>query len=126
MLLNGKYSAWFRTPAGEGTGIVILQDGTVSGGDTVMTYSGSYKEVGDGFSADIAIKRHSPGQLSVFGIDDVNITLTGKSSGTVASCRGEARQAPGMTFEATMIRIADRDGQSTRPSGRSAANRGAF
>ncbi|HWJ18239.1 MAG TPA: GrlR family regulatory protein [Geobacterales bacterium] len=107
MLVNGKYSAWFKIPLGEGTGIVVLEDGNVSGGDTVIAYSGCYKQDGDAFSADIAIKRHTPGQLSVFGIDDVDISLTGKSTGTVASCRGKSRQAPGMTFEATMIRMAD-------------------
>jgi hypothetical protein len=107
MLLNGKYAAWFRTPLGEGTGTVVLQDGTVSGADTVMAYSGCYRQEGDDFSADIAVKRHSPGQLSVFGIDDVDIALTGKFSGTTASCRGRSKQAPGMTFEATIIRMAD-------------------
>jgi T3SS negative regulator,GrlR len=107
MLANGKYSAWFRTSLGEGTGIVILQDGNVSGGDTVMAYSGSYKQDGDSFSADIAIKRHSPGQLSVFGIDDVDIVLTGKSTGKSASCYGRSKQEPSMTFEAIMIRMAD-------------------
>jgi hypothetical protein len=106
MLVNGKYSAWFRTPLGEGTGIVVLQGGTVSGADTVIAYSGSYNQDGDDFIADISIKRHTPGQLSVFGIDDVEIALTGKSTGTVASCRGESRQAPGMTFEATLVRMA--------------------
>jgi hypothetical protein len=107
MLVNGKYSAWFRTPLGEGTGNVTLQDGNVFGGDTVMTYSGSYKQDGDDFSADIAVKRHSAGQLSVFGIDEVDIVLTGKSTGKTVSCRGMSRQAPGMTLEATLIRMAD-------------------
>jgi hypothetical protein len=107
MLVNGKYAAWFRTPLGEGTGTVVLQDGTVSGVDTVMAYSGCYRQEGDDFIADIAVKRHSPGQLSVFGIDDVDITLTGKFSGTTASCRGTSKQPPGMTFEATIIRMAD-------------------
>ena len=107
MLRNGNYSAWFRTPLGEGTGVVTLTDGKLTGGDTVMAYTGSYTQVGDDFSADIATKRHTPGQLSVFGIDEVDLTLVGKSSGTTASCRGTSRQAPGMTFEATIIRIAD-------------------
>jgi len=107
MLANGSYSAWFRTPLGEGTGIVVLRDGSVSGGDTVIAYSGSYRQDGNDFSADIAIKRHSPGQLSVFGIDNVDICLTGKSTGTVASCRGRSRQEPGMAFEATMVRMAE-------------------
>jgi len=107
MLANGKYSVWFRTPLGEGTGIVVLEDGNISGGDTVIAYGGSYQQDDDAFSAEIAIKRHSPGQLSVFGIDDVDISLTGKSTGTVASCHGKSKQEPGMAFEATMVRMTD-------------------
>jgi hypothetical protein len=40
MLRNGSYSAWFRTPQGEGTGIVVLNDGKMTGGDTVIAYTG--------------------------------------------------------------------------------------
>jgi hypothetical protein len=42
MLRNGSYSAWFRTPQGEGTGIVALSDGKLTGGDTVLAYTGTY------------------------------------------------------------------------------------
>jgi hypothetical protein len=34
MLANGKYSAWFRTPNGGGTAIVMLSDGTITGDDS--------------------------------------------------------------------------------------------
>jgi len=107
MLENGKYSAWFRTALGEGTGVVTLKDGTITGGDTVLAYTGTYSQDGDVFTVDIATKRHSPGQLSVFGIDNVDLKLGGKSVGRVASCRGTTRQAPAMAFEATLIRMAD-------------------
>jgi hypothetical protein len=115
MLRNGSYSAWFRTRQdegtgamqGEGTGVIALNDGKVTGGDTVLAYTGSYVVEGDKFTASIATERHTPGQPSVFGIDDVNLTLTGKSTPTTASCTGTAKQAPGLTFEATLIRIAD-------------------
>jgi len=107
MLENGKYSAWFRTALGEGTGVVLLKDGEIIGGDTVLAYTGSYSQDGDVFTVDIATRRHSPGQLSVFGIDNVDLTLEGKSSGRVASCRGTTRQPPCMAFEATIIRMTD-------------------
>ncbi len=104
MLRNGSYSAWTRTLPGEGT---ALTDGKLTGGDTVMAYTGSYTQAGDDFTADIATKRHTLGQLSVFGIDEVDLSLVGKSIGTTASCRGTTRQAPSMTFEVKIIRIAD-------------------
>ena len=113
MLRNGSYSAWFRTQRGEGTGIVELKDGKVTGGDTVLAYTGSYVEDGDAFTALIATERHSPGHPSVFGIDNVELTLSGNSSATTtASCTGTVKQVPGMTFEAVLIRIADQPRES--------------
>jgi hypothetical protein len=85
----------------------VLSDGKVTGGDNVSAYTGSYVVDGNKFTASIASRRHTPGQPSVFGIDNVDLTLTGKSTPTTASCTGTAKQAPGLTFEATLIRIAD-------------------
>jgi hypothetical protein len=107
MLRNGNYSAWFRTSLREGTGIVELNDGKVTGGDTVLAYSGSYFQNGDRFSASLTTRRHAPGQPSVFDVDNVDLTLTGKSTPTTASCTGTAKQAPGLAFEAVLVRIAD-------------------
>jgi hypothetical protein len=92
---------------GEGTGLLTLRDGAIKGGDTVLAYSGSYDQDGDAFTAEITTRRHTPGQLSVFGIDNVDLAVAGKSSPTVASCRGTTRQAPAMAFEAILLPIAD-------------------
>jgi hypothetical protein len=107
MLRNGSYSAWFRTQQGEGTGVVVLNDGKITGGDNVSAYTGSYVVDGDKFTACLASRRHSQGQPSVFGIDNVDLTLAGNSTPTTASCTGTAKQAPGLSFEAALIRIAD-------------------
>lgn len=108
MLRNGSYSAWFRTPEGEGTGIVVIKDGRLTGGDTVIAYDGSYTQDGDKFTATITTRRYAQGQPSVFGIDNVDLTLSGKSTSTSASGSGTAKQAPGLRFEVTLIRIDDR------------------
>jgi hypothetical protein len=107
MLRNGSYSAWFRTPQGEGTGVVTLNDGKLTGGDNVSAYTGSYVAERDKFTASVAARLHTLGQPSVFGIDNVDLTVTGKSTPTTASCTGTAKQAPGLTFEATLVRMAD-------------------
>ena len=58
MLKDGKYTAWFRTSHGEGTGIVQLADGKISGGDSVFTYSGSYQvDDDDRFTAALTTRR---------------------------------------------------------------------
>ena len=105
--LRGSYSAWFRTSLIEGTGVVVLKDGKLTGGDTVLAYTGTYIQNGDRFSASVTTRRHTQGQPSVFDIDNVDLTVTGKSTPTTASCTGTAKQAPGLAFEAIFVRIAD-------------------
>jgi hypothetical protein len=94
---------------GEGTGVINLNDGKVTGGDSMLAYTGSYVVDGENFIAFITTERHTQGQPSVFGvgIDVIDLTISGKSTATTASCTGTAKQAPGLTFEATLIRIAD-------------------
>lgn len=73
MLKDGHYIAWFRTERGQGTGRVLLKDGKISGGDTVITYGGTYQVDGSRFTAVLTTYRHKAGQPSVFGIDEVEI-----------------------------------------------------
>jgi hypothetical protein len=108
VLRDGKYSVYFRTPLVEGLGVVVLApEGKLSGGDTVMSYTGHWRTDGEQFEATLFTKRHSPGEPTAFGgIDDLEITLTGRSKGGVtASCKGTAKQAPGLTLEATLVRM---------------------
>jgi hypothetical protein len=117
MIRSGSYSVWFRTLRGEGTGIVELADGKVTGGDTVFGYTGTYFETDDEFLAYVSTRRHTQGHPSVFGIDEFDLTLIGKSMITTASCTGRPRQLPDLAFEAVFIRIED------RPSGVPARSR---
>jgi hypothetical protein len=103
MLRDGRYAAWFRTSRGEGTGIVDLANGKISGGDSIFTYSGSYEVDDDRFTAALTTRRHAAGPPTVFGIDEVEVRLAGKVNGMTASCSGTAEQAPGVAFEATLF-----------------------
>jgi hypothetical protein len=103
MLRDGRYAAWFRTSLGEGTGIVDLANGKISGSDSVFTYSGSYEVDDDRFTAVLATRRHAAGPPTVFGIDEVEVKLAGRINDRTASCSGTAEQAPGVAFEATLF-----------------------
>jgi hypothetical protein len=103
MIRDGRYAAWFRTSRGEGTGIVQLANGNISGGDSFFTYGGSYQIDDDRFTAVLTTRRHAAGPPTVFGLDEVEVKLAGKIRGMRASCTGIAEQAPGMTFEATLF-----------------------
>ena len=89
MLKDGQYAAWFRTSRGEGTGIVHLANGKISGGDSIFTYGGSYEIDEDRFTATLTTRRHSAGPPTVFGVDEVEVTLTGTFNGRMASCSGK-------------------------------------
>jgi hypothetical protein len=103
MLANGKYSAWFRTPNGDGTAIVTLSDGTITGGDSFFEYSGSYEQNGDRLTATVMTRRLCDGPPSVFGIDEVVLKLEGRRRGEMAVCAGNAEQAPGVDIEVTLM-----------------------
>jgi hypothetical protein len=67
---------------------VVVNDGKMIGGDTVISYPGSYVEDGNTFTASITTERHTAEQPSVFGIEEIGILP------------GSAKQAPGLVFVA--------------------------
>ena len=111
---DGRYAVWFRTPRGEGTGIVELANGIISGSDSFLTYGGSYKVDDDRFTATLTTTRHTAGPPTLFGIDEIELELAGQFKGRMASCSGTARQAPELPFEATLIAT---ENQSPAPDG---------
>ena len=103
MLRDGKYAAWFRTPRGEGTGLVELIEGRISGCDSFFTYGGSYQVEQQRFSAVLTVKRHAEGAPGVFGLDEVEVNLSGVCNGAMATCAGTAIEVPAIKFECTLI-----------------------
>src|SRR5262245_31398082 len=98
MFRDGTYAAWFKTPLREGAGIVHFADGKIWGGDSIISYSGTYAVDGERFTATVTTRRHSAGHDTVFGagIDEVELKLEGTSNGKIARCAGTAAAAPGM------------------------------
>ena len=109
MITEGKYSVWFRTPVGEGAGVVDFgPNGKLGGGDTTFSYSGHWKQDGERFKATLLAKRIAPGPPGVFGMDEIDIIVSGRSDGGAsASCTGFAKQSPGLKLDVTLIRMVD-------------------
>jgi hypothetical protein len=121
MIEDGEYAAWYKTPRGEGTGIIVLANGKLTGSDAVLAYSGSCQIDGDHISALVCTSRHSPGQASLFGIDDIELEVEGNLNGNTVVCSGRARHAPEVPFHVTLIRVQDQRAAVTEPK-RSSAN----
>jgi hypothetical protein len=107
MLADGIYSVHFETPAGKGSGIVVLTGERLRGGDATFAYFGTLTQTGNGFRAKITTKRHSEGRASVFNLEPVHIDLMGRSDGLNAVCTGTAVEVPGLIFKAVLKFIAD-------------------
>ena len=107
MITPGRYSSWFKTPVGEGSGIVeVGADGKLGGGDDTFAYGGHWSQDGDRFRATLSAKRVVPGPPGVFGADEVDIVVSGLSDGTATlRCIGFAKQAPGLKLEVVLVRL---------------------
>jgi hypothetical protein len=109
LITQGKYSVRFKTPVGEGAGVVELgPNGKLSGGDSTFAYVGDWEQVGERFKSTLSAKRIAPGPPGVFGMDEIDITVAGRSDGDASTpCTGFAKQAPGLKLEVTLIRMSD-------------------
>jgi hypothetical protein len=108
LITEGKYSVWFRTSVGEGAGVVEFGlNGELRGGDTTFSYLGNWEQDGERFKAAISAKRTAPGPPGVFGMDEIDIIVSGRSDddGVSVSCVGFAKQSPGLKLEVMLIRI---------------------
>jgi hypothetical protein len=103
MFKDGTYSAWYKSPLGEGTGTAHFADGKLRGRDSILLYDGTYETADDNLTVVVRTRRHSPGQPSIFGVDEFELRLEGKVLGNTVVCSGTADVAPGVIVEVTLI-----------------------
>lgn len=83
-------------------------NGRLGGGDTTFSYTGNWTQEGERFKAALSARRIALGPPGVFGMDEVDILVTGLSDdGLSTSCTGFAKQAPGLKLEVVLIRLSD-------------------
>lgn len=109
MIAAGRYSVWFKTPVGEGAGVVeLLPDGRLVGDDTTFSYSGNWTQTGERIKAVYVAKRIADGPPGVFGMDAIEIIATGQvnDDGSL-TCNAFAKQAPGLKLEIVLVRLGE-------------------
>lgn len=91
---------------GEGAGTVEFgPDGKLRGGDHTFAYDGSWSQEGEHFRATLSAKRVVPGPPGVFGMDELDIIIAGRSNdGPSVACTGFAKQSPGLKLEVVLTR----------------------
>lgn len=105
---DGLYKIGFRTRLGSGYGVVVLQGGRIIGGDSSSFYVDSYVIHGARFKASLQLDRHTiiPVLRSAFGVERARIELEGDILGQDALMSGSSPDAPEVSFEAVMSRLA--------------------
>lgn len=106
---NGLYKVNFGTPIGQGGGVIVVNDGSLRGGDGSIYYVGNFNQNGAAISANVDYDFHTkwPGAQSVFGVDKGSIALSGQSNGDSAQLIGTSPQAPGVQLQCALTRICD-------------------
>lgn len=101
---NGLYKVVFYTQRGNGAGVVVLHDGRLLGGDSMVAYVGSYERSDGMITATVEASTHTnvPGMENVFGIPNPKIQLAGRVSDDSATMGGTSPNAPGIKFQATL------------------------
>jgi hypothetical protein len=101
---NGLYKVTFETPIGFGAGVVVLSDGRLLGGDSSISYVGSYRQDGTTLSASVDTTMHTsvPGMFNVLGTPNAKVSLSGTVSGDRVQMTGSSPNAPGISLQATL------------------------
>jgi len=87
--LNGLWTAAYSTHYGAGTGVVVLRDGILMGGDTSYYYTGDY--IVDGTSLDVnLVANHFAGPTNnVFGnLRQVRLRIRGSWNVSLIMAQG--------------------------------------
>lgn len=106
-MLEGLFKVLFETPMGSGAGVVTLQGGTITGGDSAMFYIGSYSQEGDRFVANVTTGRHTndPTFENVFDRDRVQVDISGTVTGDAFSGHGQSPDAPGVALTVSLAKL---------------------
>ena len=106
---DGLYEIFFHTVHGTGSGVIYASGGKLRGGNSAFAFTGSYQNKASGISAMVVSRRYNPDHAvtSVFGLEGVTLTLSGRNNGGLLNFEGNALQMPGISFKAELTRISD-------------------
>ncbi|WP_315834972.1 GrlR family regulatory protein [Bradyrhizobium prioriisuperbiae] len=91
------------------TGVIVLRDGAIHGGDSYFYYTGNYETGPDKWRGELVTHQHTQSRGNpVFGGRDVSVGFSGKHDATGAVVYGTALVGSrSVSFRATLRRLAD-------------------
>ena len=109
MLRNGLYKIEIATARGSASGVAVVRDGQISGGNSAFVFVGSYGETGDETAADISILRHNNDAVftKLFGADKFTVPLKGTQEGERFVLQPDVARGSGIAFNAVMTAVSE-------------------
>jgi hypothetical protein len=112
---NGLYSVQFKTLDGRNSltsGVVVIQDGAIYGGDGFLYYTGSYSFKGGQVKGELVLNQHRPyppGSTPFFGAGDIGgVGVSGTYEGDKVELFATALVGKkSVSLQATMRKLAD-------------------
>ncbi|MBR1222278.1 hypothetical protein JQ557_30055 [Bradyrhizobium sp. U87765 SZCCT0131] len=95
---------------GRATGVIVLRDGALAGGDSHFYYTGRYLVTGDKWRGELVTHQHTPadGPRPLFGERDVSVGFSGHHDAGGAAVHGTALVGSrSISFHAVLHRLAD-------------------
>ncbi|MEW6647174.1 MAG: GrlR family regulatory protein [Pseudomonadota bacterium] len=109
-MIEALWSVSFESNFGlAGHGIAVFESGRVLGGDSGMMYVGSYEVKNSTLEGTIHVTRYAnpQGMVSVVGLDDFHLQITGKPDAKVMNLTGFVVEAPERQIAIQAIRRAE-------------------
>lgn len=109
-MLEALWSVEFQSSFGmHGNGVAVFETGRVLGGDSTMIYVGSFRVENGAIDADINVKKYAnvPGMVSVVGLNDFNLKVTGKPDTQSMTLVGYVVEDPARRITINAVRRAE-------------------
>ncbi len=105
MMQDGFYTVSFETRFDRGGGVAVVEGDRLTGGDSLMYWTGTVSRSGEKVELDVQVIRHGDHGVSVLGDHDrFRLKAKGRAEGDVVTVSGQADVAPQMTLTATLRR----------------------
>ncbi|WP_438859950.1 hypothetical protein [Achromobacter spanius] len=83
----------------EGAGVMVLDAGRIVGGDSSISFVGTYTVQDEKLTAKVHVKRHSRFSVNIFEIDEFDLVITGVAEAKQLRLLGEVAGQPGAVVQ---------------------------
>ena len=105
-MLNGLFNFRVKSAKDDGDGVCLVKNGRVSGGGTLMWFTGHYEEHGTEICGQVQVHRHARSGATLFGLAEFELDFEGRAHGQYAYVVAQVCGQPELKLQAILKRVA--------------------